>query len=365
MSLYQQRRQRLRKLLKLSKQSAMLVTNLTNVGYLTGFSGSAGWLLVGAGQDLLLSDARYETQISQECPGLPCEIRTTKETLLQALARTIKSARYQTVRYEGHSLTKSDYDQLVSSLVGVELVSSEKEVETLRSIKDAREIDTIRQAIRIAERTFQVIKNQLTPEQTELEVAYEIERQARRFGATGVAFSTSVAFGDRSALPHGKPTNLVLGTAPFLLIDWGAKYQGYASDLTRILVTGKISAKLRKIYDVVLAAQRAAIASIHPGATLKAVDAAARTVIEEAGFGKNFGHGTGHGFGLEIHENPFFSPIWDGELAPGMVVTVEPGIYLPGFGGVRIEDNVLVTQNGHEELSTLPRDLEACVLSWI
>jgi Xaa-Pro aminopeptidase len=364
MSQYQLRRQRLRKLLKPTRQSVMLVTNLTNVGYLTGFSGSAGWLLVGAGQELLLSDARYETQISQECPGLACEIRSTKETLLQALTRVVKSSKYQTVRYEAHSLTKSDYDQLASALTGVDLVAGEKEVERLRSIKDAQEIATIRQAIRIAERTFQVIRNQLTPEQTELEVAYELEHQARRFGASGVAFSTSVAFGERSALPHGKPTGLVLGTAPFLLIDWGAKYQGYASDLTRILVTGKIPTKFRKIYDIVLAAQRAAIACIRPGATLKSVDNAARATIEDAGFGKNFGHGTGHGFGLEIHETPFFSPIWEGELAAGMVVTVEPGIYLPGFGGVRIEDDVLVTQNGHEELSCLPRDIDACVLTW-
>lgn len=365
MSQYQSRRQRLRKLLKLSKSSVLVVTNLTNVGYLTGFTGSAGWLVVGADHERFLSDPRYETQIAQECPDLQFDIRTTKETLLQLLSRVIKSSKYATVRYEGSSMTKSDYDKLAAALTSVELVASEQEIENLRAIKDANEIATIRQAIRIAERTFRVVQHQLTPHQTELEVAHEIENQARRFGASGVAFSPSVAVGARAALPHGKPTNLQLGSAPFLLIDWGAKYEGYASDLTRILVTAKIPAKFRKIYDVVLAAQRAAIAAISPGATLKSVDSAARSVIEDAGYGKFFGHGTGHGFGLEIHETPFFSPIWDGELAAGMVVTVEPGIYLPSFGGVRIEDDVLVTQNGHEELSTLPRDLDACVIPWL
>jgi Xaa-Pro aminopeptidase len=365
MSQYQSRRQRLRKLLKLPKSSVLVVTNQTNVGYLTGFTGSLGWLLVGADHELLLSDARYETQIGQECPDLTFEIRSTKETLLQALGRVIKGSKYQAIRYEGNSLTKSDYEKLADALAGVELVASDQEIEKLRAVKDAEEIATIRHAIRIAERTFRVIQNQLTPHQTELEVAHELEHQMRRFGSSGVAFSTSVAVGARAALPHGKPTNLQVGSAPFLLIDWGAKYQGYASDLTRILVTGKIPTKYRRIYDVVLAAQRAAIAAIRPGATLKSVDSAARSTIEDAGFGKYFGHGTGHGFGLEIHESPFFSPSWEGELAVGMVVTVEPGIYLPSFGGVRIEDDVLVTQNGHEELSTLPRDLDACLVTWL
>jgi Xaa-Pro aminopeptidase len=365
MNPFQARRQRLRKLLKLSKSSALVVTNLTNVAYLTGFTGSAGWILISADHELFLTDARYETQIGEECPNLAVEIRTTKETLLQLLARVIRSSKYRTVRYEASSMTKADFDKLAAALEGVELIGSQQEIESLRAVKDAGELTAIRHAIRIAERTFRVIQNQLMPHQTELEVAHEIENQARRFGASGVAFSTSVAVGARSALPHGKPTNLQVGSDPFLLIDWGAKFEGYSSDLTRMVVTAKIPPKFRKIYDVVLAAQRAAVSCIRPGATLKSVDLAARSVIEDAGYGKYFGHGTGHGFGMEIHETPFFSPIWDGQLASGMVVTVEPGIYLPSFGGVRIEDDVLVTQNGHEELSTLPRELDACVVPWL
>jgi Xaa-Pro aminopeptidase len=359
-----QRRNRLRKLIKLPKNSVLLVTNLVNVGYLTGFSGSAGWLLIGSDHERLLSDARYETQIAQECPDLKCDIRSTLETLLQALARVVKSSKYQILHYEADSLSKASFDQLAASLEKVELVSTEKTVETLRAIKDTGEIHTIRQAIRIAERTFHSIRNQIVAQQTELEVSHEMENQMRRFGASGVAFSTSVAVGARAALPHGKPSNLQLGSAPFLLIDWGAKFEGYASDLTRILVTGKIPAKFRKIYETVLAAQTASIATIRPGASFQAVDAAARKVIENAGLGKYSGHGTGHGLGLEIHEHPFLSPIWKGELAAGMVVTVEPGIYLPSFGGVRIEDDVLVTQNGHEVLSSLPRDWESCFVDW-
>lgn len=361
---FTQRRQKLRKLLKLSKQSALLVTNLINIGYLTGFTGSAGWLLIAADRELLISDGRYESQISQECPDLAAEIRSTNETLLQALARVAKSSKYAVLRYEAESLSKASFDQLAAALQGVEWIAAEKEIESLRAVKDNNEIATIRQAIRIAERTFQVIQNQLLPVQTELEVAHELEHQMRRFGAAGVAFAPSVAVGHRSALPHGKPTNLQIGSAPFLLIDWGAKFDRYASDLTRILVTGKIPAKFRKIYETVLAAQNAAIAAIRPGATFKETDGAARSVIESAGFGNYFNHGTGHGFGLEIHENPFLSPIWEGELVAGNVVTVEPGIYLPSFGGVRIEDDVLVTQNGHEVLSTLTRELDACFVDW-
>jgi Xaa-Pro aminopeptidase len=361
---FAQRRQRLRKLLRLPRHSVLLVTNLINVGYLTGFTGSAGWLLVGADHELFLSDGRYETQLAQECPDVTCEIRSTSETLLQALARVVKGSKYSLLRYEAESLSKASFDQLAAALENVELKNTENEIESLRAVKDAGEIATIRRAIRIAERTIQVIKNQLLPFQTESELAHELEHQMRRFGASGVAFSPSVAVGHRAALPHGKPSNLQLGSAPFLLIDWGAKFEGYASDLTRILVTGKIPAKFRKIYDTVLAAQNAAIAAIHPGATYREIDAAARAMIENAGFGKYFNHGTGHGLGLEIHETPFLSQIWEGKLVAGMVVTIEPGIYLPSFGGVRIEDDVLVTQNGHEVLSSLPRDLDASIVDW-
>jgi Xaa-Pro aminopeptidase len=177
----------------------------------------------------------------------------------------------------------------------------------------------------------------------------------RAFGATQAAFKPIIAGGPRSALPHAIPSDHLVNESPFLLVDWGALVDGYASDLTRVLITGKAPAKYRKIYEVVLEAQLRAISAIRPGATLKEVDREARGYIESAGYGKYFGHGLGHGFGLQVHEIPFISPIREGTLQPGMIVTVEPGIYLPDFGGVRIEDNVLVTPDGHEVLSQLPK----------
>jgi Xaa-Pro aminopeptidase len=186
----------------------------------------------------------------------------------------------------------------------------------------------------------------------------------RRFGARGAAFPPIVAVGAQAALPHAHPGRRRISEAGFVLIDWGAAtFGGYKSDLTRVLVTGKIPPKLEKIYRVVLKAQQEAIQKIRPGAKCSDIDTAARNVIEAAGFGKNFGHGLGHGIGLNIHEGPRFAPISEDELKPGMILTVEPGIYLPHFGGVRIEDDVLITKSGHEVLSSVPKRFEEIVLT--
>lgn len=356
------RRKRLRKGLKLNQHSVFLITNLTNVYYLTGFTGSAGWLLMTDRHDLLLSDSRYATQIQEECPDLECDIRRADETLLLALTRVIKSLKSNTVYYEPESITKAAFDQLQASLQGLEFVVTDLPVESLRAVKDTAEIASLRQSIKINQQTFRAICSQLRADQTELEIAHQIEHQMRLFGASGVSFAPAVAVGQRAALPHAKPGNKHISDDSFFLIDWGTKFRGYASDLTRIVVTAKIPPKLRKIYEIVLAAQQAAIDAIAPGQSLQAVDQAARKVIDQAGFGKQFGHGTGHGLGLEIHEKPFLSPIAEGTLTPGMVITIEPGIYLPGWGGVRIEDDVLVTEEGRELLSDLPRQLDDWVV---
>jgi Xaa-Pro aminopeptidase len=203
----------------------------------------------------------------------------------------------------------------------------------------------------------------MTPEMTELDVAAELEYQARRFGAKALSFPPIVAVGPRAALPHATPTLRRLSDSEFTLIDWGANSGLYMSDLTRIVVTGRISPKLRRIYSVVLKAQLAAIKAIRPGLTGEQVDSVARRIITRAGFGKAFGHGLGHGTGLEIHEAPRLAVGQKTKLRPGMIVTVEPGIYVPGWGGVRIEDDVLVTRTGHEVLSDVPKQLEDCVLA--
>ena len=235
-------------------------------------------------------------------------------------------------------------------------------------VKDRDEIERTRVACHLARRAFEVVRATLTHEMTELQVSADLEYQARRFGGKCMSFPSIVAVGARSALPHASPTSQRLGAADFLLIDWGVNEGMYMSDLTRILVTGKISPKLRKVYGVVLKAQLAAINAIRPGVTGEAVDQVARTIIAKAGYGKQFGHGLGHGTGLEIHEAPRLgkgqtaSSGPGGVLKAGMIVTVEPGIYLPGWGGVRIEDDILVTRGGHEVLTSVPKELDQCLV---
>ena len=358
---FERRRQKLRKLVKQADAQGMLVTDVINIRYLTGFTGSSGYLLVTPREAILFSDSRYSQQIEEECPGLDYEIRTAKQNQLSWIAKRIAKLKLTELAVEAHKLVKMTFDKLAAALSSTTtLVETEGLVEQLRMIKDAHELQIIRKAVRIAERSFEVTKARLTAEQTELQVAHDMEHQIRQFGGSRFAFDPIVGVGPRAALPHGHPTEMAMGEAPFVLIDWGAQYAHYASDLTRILVTGKISRKFERVYNTVLKAQLAAIHEMRPGKKLVDIDKTARSVIEAEGFGKRFGHGLGHGFGLEIHEMPSLSPHGNGTLQPGMVVTVEPGIYIPGWGGVRIEDDILITSDGHEVLSRLPKDLDQC-----
>lgn len=342
--------------------SAILITNIKNVRYLTGFTGSAGYLLATGNSEILLSDSRYSTQLQDQCPGLEVDIRDANSTMLDSVKRVAGLSKFQSLAYESKSLTKFEFDRIQSYLDGVDLVATSGIVEGLRSIKDKTEIAAIRKSICVNQRAFEVIRAQLAPDQTELQIAHNLEHQMRAFGAKGCAFDPIVGIGARSALPHGQPGTKKICESSFVLIDWGAEVDDYMSDLTRVLITAKIPAKLRKIYGIVLKAQAAAIKRIRPGVACKTVDKAARGVIESSGFGAQFGHGLGHSFGLEIHENPYMSPIHEATLEAGMVITVEPGIYIPDFGGVRIEDDILVTPDGHEVLSNLPRQIDECTV---
>jgi Xaa-Pro aminopeptidase len=235
-------------------------------------------------------------------------------------------------------------------------------IEQLRVIKDREEVLATRRAADLARRAFEVVRAAITPDMSELQVAADLEYQTRRFGGKGLSFPPIVAVGSRAALPHANPTERRVGESQFTLIDWGANEGLYLSDLTRMVVIGKISPKLRKLYGVVLKAQLAGIQAIRPGATCESVDRAARSVIEKAGYGKQFGHGLGHGVGLEIHEAPRLAKGQSAILKPGMIVTVEPGVYLPDWGGIRIEDDVLITRSGHEVLTSVPKQLEDCLV---
>jgi Xaa-Pro aminopeptidase len=278
-------------------------------------------------------------------------------------AQVIAKLALPAVGLESDSISYSLYQKLHDSLPAGKLAITRGLVESLREIKDESEVATIREAVRIAEQALASVRQGLDLGMSEKQVADELEYRIRREGGTCGAFPAIIGVGPRAALPHGRPTEHTrLQDADFVLIDWGARYAGYHSDLTRVLVTGKLSPQFEKVYRVVLAAQEAAIRNLHPGMLMKDVDAAARQVIAEAGFGEAFGHALGHGIGLAVHEPPRLGPDQARPLAAGMVVTVEPGIYLPGWGGVRIEDDVLVTSEGCEVLTHWPKELEACVV---
>ena len=355
---HQARRDRVRRAVGKTGADALLVTNFTNVTYLTGFTGDDSYLLVCPDGDLLLSDPRYTTQLGEECPGLDLEIRRPGVSMLERLVKVLRRTKIRRLAIEGDSMTVSLRDQIADALPRLAIVGTSGLVERFRSIKDKDEIARIRRAIRYAQKAFEVLRATLRPEMTEKEVANGLDHQLRLFGAKGSAFPTIVAVGARAALPHATLTDRQIGSDEFVLIDWGADEGLYKCDLTRVLVTGRISPKLEEVYRVVLNAQRKAIAAIRPGAASPTVDLAARQVIAKAGYGRYFGHGLGHGFGLQIHEAPRLAANSPVVLKPGMVVTVEPGIYLPGRGGVRIEDDVLVTRTGHEVLTSVPKQFE-------
>jgi Xaa-Pro aminopeptidase len=357
------RRKKLRALIEGAKADALLVTNFKNVTYLTGFTGDDSYLLVTLNGEKLITDPRYTTQLEEECPGLGLEVRPPGVTMLKGTANAIGDGKLERLGIEGNSATVSLQQSIAKALPKTQLVVTENLVERLRIVKDKDEIDATRVACLQAKRSFDVVRASLTPNMTELDVAAELEYQARRFGAKALSFPAIVAVGPRAALPHATPTSRRLSESDFTLVDWGANSGLYMSDLTRIIVTGRISPKLRKVYGVVLKAQLAAIDAIRPGLTGEQVDQVARRIITRAGFGKAFGHGLGHGTGLEIHEAPRLAVGQKTKLRPGMIVTVEPGIYLPGWGGVRIEDDVLVTRTGSEVLSDVPKQLEDCVLA--
>ncbi|NIL98367.1 MAG: M24 family metallopeptidase [Planctomycetales bacterium] len=347
---------KLRRSIKREGAHALLVTNFTNVTYLTGFSGDDSYLLVRPDGETLLSDPRYQVQLQEECPDLDCEIRAQGVSMLKSIAQVTRSAKIGRLGIEAGSLTVALQAAIATALPQVELVPCNGLVENLRLIKDRQEIKALRTAAGLAERAFAVIRSSLRADQTERAIAHQLEHQIRLFGGNGCSFPPIVAAGARAALPHASATSQPIDSAGFVLIDWGADEPGgYKSDLTRVLVTGKISPKLERIYQVVLKAQQRAIAAIRPGAKAADVDAVARDTIGKAGFGKYFGHGLGHGLGLDIHEAPRLASNSEVVLQPGMVVTVEPGVYLPGFGGVRIEDDVLITRQGHDVLTSTPK----------
>ena len=363
MPIFAQRRDTLRRLLAEKKLPSLLVTDETNVTYLTGFTGDSSYLLVAGDRDLLLTDGRFTQQLAEECPGLEIAVRTPGSRLADFAADVVAKLGLSALAIEADQVVVSFYERLKDALKTSRLAHTSGIVESLREIKDAGEIEHIKDAIAVAQRAFDTLRGLIRHGQTEKQVADELEHQIRLAGGTCGAFPSVVGVGPRAALPHGRPIETSrIGDFDFVLIDWGARRRQYHSDLTRVLVTGKLSPQLEALYELVLAAQSAAIAAIRPGAIMKDVDAAARQIIAAAGHGKEFNHSLGHGIGLAIHELPRVAPEQNRPLAAGMVLTVEPGVYLPDWGGVRIEDDVLVTPDGYEVLTSVPKALSDCLL---
>jgi len=347
---------------------ALLIVNPNDIRYLTGFVGDDSWALVRARgrQVWIISDFRFDEQIQREAPHARSVMR--KKGLAEATAELMRKFEVGTLALPGAHVTLDVRKKLVKELSASNLKTVDDGLIEQRAVKDPDEIKMIRKALRIQQEAFRELCSEtaigLREGQvvTERSMAAMLEYIMRKLGADGPSFPTIVAEGPNAALPHAIPSARKIRKGSAILIDWGARLEGYCSDLTRVIALGKMPARVREIYEIVLEAQQAGIEAIKPGAALKDVDAAARKIIEDAGYGEQFGHSLGHGIGLDIHEQPTLSQRSKGELKPGQVVTVEPGIYLPDVGGVRIEDDVLVTERGCKVLSDLPKDLESAII---
>jgi len=334
---------------------AYLVSGLANIRYLTGFTGSNALLLVHAGGALLLTDPRYTTQSAQETDCSRSIVRA--KSLFQAAPGKIKPRGWKRIGFDPSHVACASLEVLRDALPGVRFVPLESQVERLRMVKSASEIEAIRRAVRINSEAFDRAMEHLRPGISENCFAAEIDYQMRLLGAERQAFETIVASGPRSALVHARPSGDPILANELLLIDMGAHCGGYASDMTRMAFPGQPDRKTKQHHAFVLEAQLAALDAVKPGASSVAVDRAARQVLKRHGVGDAFVHSTGHGLGLEVHEPPRVAKKYRTRLEAGMVITVEPGIYLPDFGGIRIEDTVVVTPHGCEVLTPTPKDL--------
>ena len=354
MSASAERRDRLRAAARAAGLDAVLVSRLVNVRYLTGFTGSNGALLVPADAgrpEVLCTDGRYTVQAGEQAPDVELLIERTSAV---ALAERSAKDGYRTLGIETHDVTV-DLQAALAEAAGGELVSVKRAVEHLRAVKDDTEVALLREACAVADRALAelIAAGGLRPGRTEREIGRELDARMLDHGADAPSFETIVATGPNSAIPHHRPVNRELAAGDFVKLDFGAEYGGYHSDMTRTFVLGRPADWQREIYDLVHAAQAAGRAALRIGAEVRSIDAAARDVIAGAGRAEQFGHGLGHGVGLEIHEAPALSPLGAGTLVDRMAVTVEPGVYLPGRGGVRIEDTLVVRDSAEPELLTL------------
>ncbi len=334
----------------------LLVSDLSNLRWVTGFTGSNGAAVLGAGTRTFATDFRYLTQSAEQVPAFEREI--VGADLLAGVAATLPSETPVRLGFDDAHLSVKAHARLAEA-VGehVELVAAGGLVEALRAVKDADEIARVRAAAGLADEALRRVLERGLVGRTEREVALDLEFEQRRLGAEAVSFPPIVASGPHGALPHASPRDVAIPAGTLVVVDWGAQLDGYCSDCTRTYATGDLDPRDREIYELVVVAQQAALEAVRAGAEGTAVDAVARELITQAGHGEHFGHGLGHGVGLEVHEGPRLSVTSEDTLVAGQVVTVEPGVYVPGAVGVRIEDLVVVTDSGAEVLSSLSKAL--------
>lgn len=342
---------KVQELIRSKEVDAILFFSPENLRYLTGYSGGEGALYVEEDRAFLLVDFRYLEEAQGEAKD--CEVLLLKGGMKGLKDFLLRRGRKR-IALEGRAITLAGFRELLDT--DIQFLSFAQELDPLRAVKTPWEVEHIREAVRVAEEAFSEVLELVRPGVSEGDIALELEYKLRKKGSEGVPFPIIVLSGPRTSLPHGIPTKRLLEEGEPVLFDFGARIAGYCSDETRTLFLGDPPEELKKIHRIVLEAHDRALEAVRPNVPFREVDAIARRVIEEAGYGDYFGHSTGHGVGLAVHEFPSLSPEAEGTLEEGMVVTVEPGIYIPGLGGVRIEDLCLVTRDGPEVLTTLKRD---------
>ncbi|UBH12275.1 M24 family metallopeptidase [Macrococcus armenti] len=344
--------EKVRNLLRERQLDAIVVLSPFNRRYLSGFTGSSAGLLITMDRNILITDFRYIEQATQQAEQF--EIVKQKTSILQMIVEIIDSLSIKSIGFEGDLITYHDYAALSKS---ADFIDISGEIEKIRMIKTADEIEIIQKAANIADETFDYILKITKPGMTEMQLNNMIEMKMRELGATSSSFDTIVASGVRGALPHGVASNKVIESGEMITFDYGALYNGYISDITRTIAVGEPKEEMVKIYNIVLESQLKALNEITIGMKAKDADKIARDVIASHGYGEQFGHSLGHGIGLEVHESPILSSRCDTVLEENMCITLEPGIYVEGLGGVRIEDDVLVTKNGLKRFTHSTKDL--------
>jgi Xaa-Pro aminopeptidase len=374
--MYLKRRQRLLKRMREQKVPALFISNPLHVHYLTGFTGDSSFILITPKRLIILSDERYRLQLQDECPKDELAIRGADRNTYQLAAEVINKLELKSISVEAKHLTRYLYDYLHDLLGHAEIRPSVGLIEELRAIKDDFEVQQIRTAVDQAQRAFGMFKAMLQPELSEKQMVIDLETYLRRAGANGPAFPVIAEVGEHSAYPHATVSDRKLGSEPFMLLDWGALNAFYQSDLTRIIRspfadrTGKghrsverVESDVRKLYTILNKARTSALEKMKPGTPVKQIDGAVREVLSKHGVNELFNHGLGHGIGLETHEAPQIRSNSEEVLQIGMIVTLEPGLYQPGLGGVRIEDDILITEDGPKLLSNLPHEWDELLLS--